>query len=180
MGQGKSSATSADPRAQRQAVVREASDGKSRQENPGVDGQIWSSPAAKWKGMLSMRHRGYRALPLRRVYVPKSNGKRRPLGIPCMPCRAMQALWKLALEPAAESLADPNSYGFRQRQCNTSRVDTATQPDHSRMGHGSPPRRSKSDLLLDRLTPLEPALAVGSASTPHERRTVDQRAILPR
>ena len=80
---------------------------------PGVDGKIWSTPGAKWQGVQSLRHRGYRALPLRRVYIPKSNGKKRPLGIPCMRCRAMQALWKLALEPVAESLADPNSYGFR-------------------------------------------------------------------
>ena len=80
---------------------------------PGVDGRIWSSSAAKWKGVLSLRHRGYRAMPLRRIYIPKSNGKKRPLGIPCMRCRSMQALWKLALEPIAETLADANSYGFR-------------------------------------------------------------------
>lgn len=80
---------------------------------PGIDGKIWSTPAAKWTGMQSMQQRGYHALPLRRIYIPKSNGKRRPLGIPRMLCRAMQALWKLALEPVAETLADPNSYGFR-------------------------------------------------------------------
>jgi RNA-directed DNA polymerase len=82
-------------------------------ETPGVDGRTWSTPAAKWTGMESLQHRDYRAMPLRRVYIPKSNGKKRPLGIPCMRCRAMQALWKLALEPIAEILADPNSYGFR-------------------------------------------------------------------
>ncbi|MEM5460852.1 reverse transcriptase N-terminal domain-containing protein [Paraburkholderia phytofirmans] len=58
---------------------------------PGVDGRIWSSSAARCKGVLSLRHRGYHAMPLRRVYIPKSNGKKRPLGIPCMRCRAMQA-----------------------------------------------------------------------------------------
>jgi RNA-directed DNA polymerase len=85
----------------------------SGKRTPGVDGRTWLTPARRWKGMLSLRHRGYRAMPLRRVYIPKSNGKRRPLGIPCMRCRAMQALWKLALEPISETLADPNSYGFR-------------------------------------------------------------------
>lgn len=54
----------------------------SGKRTPGVDGRTWLTPAAKWKGMLSLRHRGYRAMPLRRVYIPKSNGKRRPLGIP--------------------------------------------------------------------------------------------------
>src|SRR5215469_5614066 len=40
-------------------------------ETPGVDGKTWPSPASKWKGMESLQHRGYRTLPLRRVYIPK-------------------------------------------------------------------------------------------------------------
>jgi len=90
---------------------------------PGIDGKIWSSPVAKWKGAQSLRHRGYRALPLRRIYIPKSNGQKRPLGIPCMSCRAMQALWMLALQPVAESQADPNSYGFRPERSTADAIE---------------------------------------------------------
>ncbi len=49
---------------------------------PGVDGATWSTPEAKTDAMMSLRRRGYRPQPLRRVYIPKSNGKLRPLGIP--------------------------------------------------------------------------------------------------
>ena len=81
---------------------------------PGVDGKLWSTPASKMEGIKSLRQHGYRAQPLRRIHIPKTNGKKRPLGIPTMGDRAMQALYKLALDPIAETTGDPNSYGFRK------------------------------------------------------------------
>jgi RNA-directed DNA polymerase len=79
----------------------------------GVDGELWETPEKKWSAVGKLTPRGYRPLPLRRVYIPKANGKERPLGIPTIRDRAMQALYLLALEPVSESTSDPNSYGFR-------------------------------------------------------------------
>ena len=84
---------------------------------PGVDGEIWDTPAKKMKAVHELRQRGYRPQPWRRVYIPKNSGKMRPLGIPTMKDRAMQALYLLALDPIAETQADPNSYGFRKKRC---------------------------------------------------------------
>jgi len=93
-------------------AVKRVTENKGK-KTPGVDGVIWSTPKAKFKAVLSLNRRGYKPLPLRRTYVPKSNGKKRPLGIPIKKDLAMQALYKLALEPVAETMADKNSYGFR-------------------------------------------------------------------
>src|SRR5437667_4043937 len=80
---------------------------------PGVDGETWKTPGQKATAIGSLQQRGYHPRPLRRVYIPKSNGSQRPLSIPTMQDRAMQALYLLALDPVAETMADPNSYGFR-------------------------------------------------------------------
>ena len=104
-------------------AVKRVSENKGK-NTPGVDKVTWNTPRAKICAIASLKRRGYSPLPLRRVLIPKKNGKTRPLGIPAMKCRAMQALHLLALEPIAETTADPNSYGFRPER---STADAAAQ-----------------------------------------------------
>jgi RNA-directed DNA polymerase len=102
---------------------------------PGVDGVTWPTPEAKRQAIESLRRRGYQPRPLRRVHIPKAGqpGKYRPLGIPTLKDRAMQALHLLALEPVSETLADRNSYGFRTAR---STADAIEQCHTMLSGHG--------------------------------------------
>src|SRR5271157_94719 len=98
-------------------AIRRVTENNGR-KTPGVDGELWDTSQKKLQGVTSLKARGYRPRPLRRIYIPKANGKLRPLGIPTIRDRAMQALYLLALDPVAETLADGFSYGFRRgRRC---------------------------------------------------------------
>jgi RNA-directed DNA polymerase len=93
-------------------AVRRVTENKGKR-TPGVDGELWTTPTQKIVAVNGLRQHGYRPLPARRVYIPKRNGKRRPLSIITMRDRAMQTVYLFALDPIAEVRADRNSYGFR-------------------------------------------------------------------
>jgi RNA-directed DNA polymerase len=103
------------------AILRVVSNSGAR--TPGVDGILWNTPEDKSAAFNTLRRHGYQPQPLRRAYVPKSNGQRRPLGIPTIRDRAMQALYLLGLDPIAETLADGHSYGFRLERCCADALD---------------------------------------------------------
>ncbi len=92
-------------------------------KTPGIDGEIGSTSQQKASAIDRLKRRGYKAQPLRRIYIPKRNGQQRPLSIPTMLDRAQQALYLLALEPVTETLADPNAYGFRPRRCTADAIE---------------------------------------------------------
>lgn len=103
------------------AILRVISNSGAR--TPGVDGIVWDTPEAKSAAINTLRRHGYRPQPLRRVDIPKSNGRQRALGIPTLADRAMQALYLLGLDPIAETLADGHSYGFRLERCCADALD---------------------------------------------------------
>ena len=87
----------------------------SGKKTPGIDGVLWKSDKDKMEAVLALDVKTYHAKPLKRIYIEKFGKKeKRPLGIPTMSDRAMQALKLLALEPIAETTADRISFGFRR------------------------------------------------------------------
>ena len=86
---------------------------------PGIDKVTVKTPEARTQLMEELStYEPWKAQPVRRVYIPKANGKQRPLGIPTIRDRCMQAIVKNALEPEWEAKFEPCSYGFRPgRSC---------------------------------------------------------------
>jgi group II intron reverse transcriptase/maturase len=90
---------------------------------PGLDGETFDDiESGISRGVYikeiqeSLKARTYRAMPVKRVEIPKANGATRPLGIPCIRDRIVQMAVKLVIEPIFEADFSPHSYGFRPKR----------------------------------------------------------------
>ena len=119
-------------------AVRRVTELNAGRKTAGVDGTVAVSPGQKAELVDWLQHgtRSWSPRPVKRVYVPKSNGRRRPLGIPVIADRCLQALTVNALEPEWEARFEPKSYGFRPgRGCHDAIVaihTTASRTDATR------------------------------------------------
>ncbi len=101
-------------RANRLLSVRQIAQVNAGRHTPGVDKVVARTPNERARLAEALgQNEPWRASPARRVMIPKANGKERPLGIPTIADRAMQAIVKNALEPEWEAKFEPCSYGFR-------------------------------------------------------------------
>ena len=106
-------------RANAELSVRQVTQINKGRKTPGVDGQVALTPDERTELIKELlQDQTWKAKPAKRVYIPKADGRKRPLGIPTIADRARQAMVKNALEPEWEARFEPCSYGFRPgRDC---------------------------------------------------------------
>ncbi len=98
--------------------IRQITQVNAGKQTGGIDKEVITTPQQRVKLALDMANTAHSVKPTKRVYIPKSNGKKRPLGIPTIRDRVMQSIVKNLLEPEWEAVFEDNSYGFRPgRSC---------------------------------------------------------------
>lgn len=105
--------------ANRCLAVRQVSLINSGRKTAGVDKKVFLSPADRIQLINDLRHIDYKTWkpqPTKRIYISKTNGQKRPLGIPTLTDRAIQVMVKNALEPEWEAIFEATSYGFRKNR----------------------------------------------------------------
>jgi RNA-directed DNA polymerase len=104
-------------RSAKRLAVRRVTQQNAGRTTPGIDGVVCRTPESRMRLAAGLSLRDHRPQPVRRVHIPKSDGRTRPLGIPTLRERALQMLVKMALEPEWERRFETNSYGFRPGRC---------------------------------------------------------------
>lgn len=118
------------------SAIRRVTQINQGRKSPGIDQIIVNTDKDRsWLFDKLTREKQVKASPIRRVYIPKRNGKIRPLGLPTILERCRQAVMKAALEPYWEAKFEPCSYGFRPGRCAQDaiqRIVTIAKPGNNR------------------------------------------------